>query len=153
MPDAPPPIPHREFQGLLSYRAVRYLPFIGIAPKWMDRLLILATAVVLFFGMGATLIVFLAESPEAKLIAGLVAVIGWAATFALFWWSNNFRHKRPVSVNDPIPGPIEGPMRVMPVAPPMPVIPVSVIPANEGDPVPPQSSPDRAPPAPADPAT
>ena len=117
----------------LSYRALQYLSVIGVAPRWIDLLLLILTGACLFVGgMGCVIgVMFATWQPFA------VSVVAFVITGLIFWWSNNFRHRKEMSGSDSIPGevqllehlsepsrpllviPIDTPKRVIPIDPPI----------------------------------
>jgi hypothetical protein len=93
--------------GMLSYRALKWMSTVGVAPKWADALLLLLVGAMLFVGMFAPILFFMNGSQHYLLL--LLAVAAWGATYGIWYWSNHFRHRVPVSVQDSLPTPPEPP--------------------------------------------
>lgn len=97
----PPPLPQaqppRPVQPVLAYRAVRWMWRIGRAPGVIDLLMIVATAILLF---AATWMVILPLFFEAPLWLLPIAVVLIALVAGLWYWSNHFRHRQPIGIDE-----------------------------------------------------
>ncbi|MEM8875146.1 MAG: hypothetical protein AAGD32_12925 [Planctomycetota bacterium] len=78
----------------LSYRTVRWISVVGIAPRWVD-LALLAVATGATVGVFCTFFgVLLADGWAFRLLwaGGCAICLALVATTA--WWSNHFKHRR-----------------------------------------------------------
>ncbi len=97
MPDQPPVEPPKPVQPVLAYRAVRFVWRMGTAPPMIDFLMILGTAVLLFIAAWLPLIALFFDAPKSLLIIAFIAIVLVAG---LWYWSNHFRHRQPVSFEE-----------------------------------------------------
>ena len=98
MADQPPPVPPPQpVQPVLAYRAVRFVWRIGTAPRLIDFLMILATAICLFIAAWMILLALFFEAPKLLL---LIAPALIALVFGLWYWSNHFHHRQPLAIEE-----------------------------------------------------
>jgi len=101
MSDQQPPLseaqPAKPVQPVLAYRAVRWMWRVGRAPGVIDFLMIIATAILLFAATWMVILPLVFEAPLwlLAIAAGLILSAG-----GLWYWSNHFRHRQPVSVEE-----------------------------------------------------
>ncbi|MEM6313351.1 MAG: hypothetical protein AAF743_04660 [Planctomycetota bacterium] len=65
----------------------------GIAPRWLDLLLLLATLVIAFVSGSGLIGLLAAESWVGQVVGAIVAIVAGALVLVVWWWSNNFRHR------------------------------------------------------------
>ena len=102
--------------GMLSYRALKWMSTVGVAPRWADALLLVLVAALVFVGL-STLILSLIS--EGALILLPISLLAWAGVFGIWYWSNHFKHKVAVSVHEAAEAEVmpaaAAPLKVLPI--------------------------------------
>lgn len=104
--DEKPPVARViDDQTQLDYRAIRFVIRVGVAPKWIDLILLAGTAVCVFVALiGSVYFVAMAGNNSRPtwsfFLALTLAFIGWGGTYMMYRWSNAFRARRAVSVHE-----------------------------------------------------